>query len=479
LFVSPADLTIFRRLSFHCLRSEQALEAQIPGQPIKLSHHVYGIPRSNVSRHRSAALRFHREQNVLFKPAEGLLAGVEKNWGHAMKPVRPLYPGLIDVRRYWARAAIAALGCIVLAGCDQNTYVPPPPPKVDVAVPLKRAVTRYLEATGNTAAIKSVDLVARVQGFLASIDYKDGDFVKEGTTLFTIEPETYKLKLDQAQAAQAGAEATLKQAEFDFRRQTDLVARQAVAQATLDTSTSNRDNAQANLQQAEANTRIAEVNYGYTKVTAPFDGFVSAHLVSVGELVGAASPTQLASIVALDPIYVNFNVNEQDVLRIRSEASRRGVTVAELRQLPVQVGLQIEQGYPHEGKLDYIAPTINQTTGTLAVRGIVPNPNRQMLPGYFVRVRVPYDQLGDALLVPDTSLGSDQGGRYLLVVNGDNVVEQRHVQMGPLEDGGLRVIEDGLKPEDRVVVAGLLRAIPGQKVDPQLQKTDASAASAK
>jgi RND family efflux transporter MFP subunit len=377
------------------------------------------------------------------------------------------------------RAAAIGLSLILLTGCEQNTYVPPPPPKVEVAVPMKRAVTRFLEATGNTAAIKSVDLVARVQGFLESINYKDGDLVKEGTVLFTIEPETYKLKLDQAQAAQAGAEASLKQAELDFQRQSDLVARQAVSQATLDTSTSNRDNAQANLAQAQANTKIAEVNYGYTKVTAPFDGYVTAHLVSVGELVGASSPTQLASIVALDPIYVNFNVNEQDVLRIRAEAARRGVTVAELRQLPVQVGLQTEQGYPHEGKLDYIAPAINQSTGTLPVRGIVPNPNRQMLPGYFVRVRVPYDQMGDALLVPDTSLGSDQGGRYLLVVNAENVVEQRHVQTGLLEDGGLRVIEDGLKPEDRVVVAGLLRAIPGEKVDPQLRKIDAPAASAK
>jgi len=396
-----------------------------------------------------------------------------KEWGHAMKPVRPLSPGPIDDRRYPARGAIAALACIVLAGCEQNTYVPPPPPKVEVAIPLKRAVTRYLEATGNTAATQSVDLVARVQGFLASIDYKDGAYVKDGATLFTIEPETYKLKLDQAQAAQAGAEASLRQAELDFKRQTDLVARQAVSQATLDTSTANRDNAQANLQQAEANTRIAQVNYGYTKVAAPFDGFVSAHLVSVGELVGASSPpTQLATIVALDPIWVNFTVNEQDVLRIRAEAARRGVTVAELRQLPVEVGLQTEQGFPHEGRLDYIAPTLNSSTGTLAVRGIVPNPNRQMLPGYFVRVRVPYDKMGDALLVPDTSLGSDQGGRYLLVVNAENVVEQRHVQIGPVEDGGLRVIEGGLKADDRVVIAGLLRAIPGQKVDPQLQKLE-------
>ena len=185
---------------------------------------------------------------------------------------------------------------------------------------MQRAVTRYVEATGNTAPIKSVDLVARVQGFLQSIDYKDGTFVKQGTQLFTIEPETYKLKLDQAQAAEAGAQASLKQAEADYKRQVDLVQRQAVSQATLDTSTSTRDNAQASLQQAQANTSSPRSIYGYTKVTAPFDGIVSAHLVSVGELVGVASPTQLATIVALDPIYVNFTVNEQDVLRIRAEA---------------------------------------------------------------------------------------------------------------------------------------------------------------
>jgi RND family efflux transporter MFP subunit len=151
---------------------------------------------------------------------------------------------------------------VALSACEQNSFVPPPPPKVDVGVPVQRNVTRYLEATGNTAPIKTVDLVARVQGFLQSINYQDGTFVKEGTTLFTIEPETYKLKLEQAQAAEAGAQASLKQAEADFKRQSDLVQRQAVSQATLDTSTSTRDNAQANLQQAQVNTRIAQVNYG-------------------------------------------------------------------------------------------------------------------------------------------------------------------------------------------------------------------------
>ena len=398
-----------------------------------------------------------------------------------MKPARSPAPGKLNGHAGQSaavRMALAISAVVALSACEQNSFVPPPPPKVDVALPAQRSITRFLEATGNTAPIKSVDLVARVQGFLQSINYQDGTFVKEGTTLFTIEPETYKLKLEQAQAAEAGAQASLKQAEADYKRQVDLVARQAVSQATLDTSTSTRDNAQANLQQAEVNTKIAAVNYGYTNVVAPFDGIVSAHLISVGELVGAASPTQLATIVALDPIYVNFNVNEQDVLRIREEARRRGLTPNDLKQIPIEVGLQTESGYPHKGKLDYAAPTLNQSTGTLAVRGVLPNVDRVLLPGYYVRVRVPFDQQQNALLVSDVALGSDQSGRYVLVVNGENVVEQRKVQAGPLE-GDLRVIESGLKSDDRVVVAGLLRAIPGQKVDPQLQKIEAPQASAK
>jgi RND family efflux transporter MFP subunit len=317
-----------------------------------------------------------------------------------------------------------------------------------------------------------------VQGFLQQINYKDGDLVKQGTTLFVIEPEPYKLKLEQAQAAENGAQATVKQTEADYKRQVELVQKQAVSQSTLDTSTSARENAQASLQQAQANTKIAQVNYGYTNVTAPFDGVVTAHLVSVGELVGVSSPTQLATIVALDPIYVNFNVNEQDVLKFRDEARKRGITPDEIRQLPFEVGLQTETGYPHKGRLDYVSPTLNQSTGTIAVRGVLQNADRALLPGFFVRVRVPFDEQKDALLVPDATLGADQAGRYVLVVNSENVVEQRKVQTGPV-DGGLRVIESGLKPDDKVVTAGLLRAIPGQKVDPQLKKIETPPASAK
>jgi RND family efflux transporter MFP subunit len=396
-----------------------------------------------------------------------------------MKPTRSTgLKGRVRQRAIAGRRIIFVIPALLaLTACEQNSFVPPPPPKVDAGPPLQQNITRFLEATGNTAPIQTVDLVARVQGVLQSINYKDGSFVKQGTTLFTIEPDTYKFKLEQAQAAEAGAQASLKQAEADYKRQVDLVARQAVSQATLDTSTSTRDNAQANLQQAQANTKIAAVNFGYTNVVAPFDGIVSAHLVSIGELVGAASPTQLATIVQLDPIYVNFNVNEQDVLRIRAEARRRGMTSSELTQLPIEVGLQTETGYPHKGKLDYAAPTVNLSTGTLAVRGVLPNPDRVLLPGYYVRVRVPFDKQENALLVPDVALGSDQAGRYVLVVNADNIVEQRKVRAGQLE-GDLRVIEDGLKPDDRVVVAGLLRAIPGQKVDPQLHKIEPSHASA-
>lgn len=377
-----------------------------------------------------------------------------------------------------ALSVLAVAGAVFLAACEQNSFVQPPPPTVDVALPLQKEITRYLFATGNTAPIKSVDLVARVQGVLQSIDYKDGSFVKEGTRLFTIEPETYKLKLDQAKAAEAGAQAAFVQAQAEYKRQSELVSRQFASQQTFEQASASRDSAEANLQQAQANTKLAAINYGYTNVVAPFDGIVSAHLVSVGELVGASSPTQLASIVQLDPIYVNFNVGERDVLTIRAEAVRRGLTAEDLQRIPVEIGLQTESGYPHSGKLDYAAPTLNQSTGTLAVRGVLPNPTRVLLPGYFVRVRVPVETDVKALLVPDVALGNDQGGRYVLVANKDDVIEQRKVEVGPLE-GQLRVIEAGLAPDDRVVVAGILRAIPGQKVNPQVQTIEQFLAAVK
>jgi RND family efflux transporter MFP subunit len=363
---------------------------------------------------------------------------------------------------------------VAVSACGRdNSYVAPPPPQVRVALPVQQEVTRYVEATGNTAAVNSANLVARVSGFLQGIEYRDGDEVKRGATLFVIEPEPYKLKLEQAQAAEAAAQATLKQTDAEYDRQVELAGRQIASKSTLENATANRDSAQAKLKQAKVDTEQATINLGYTEVKAPFDGIVTARLVSLGELVGANGPTQLATIVATDPIYVNFNIDEQEVLRMREEIKRQGLTPQDLKKVPVEVGLQNEDGYPHKGTLDYAAPSVNQSTGTLAVRAILSNSNRALLPGHFVRVRIPYERQ-NALLVPEVALGSDQGGRYVLTIGKDDVVEQRKVTIGP-RVGDLRVIETGLKPDDRVIIDGILRAIPGEKVNPQIHNITAAA----
>ena len=264
----------------------------------------------------------------------------------------------------------------------------------------------------------------------------------------------------------------MTQTQADFDRQQELVQRQAASKAAFDTSTANRDSAKARYLQAQVDTKQAQINLDYTRVVAPFDGVVTARQVSIGELVGGSGTQVLATIVQLDPIYINFNASERDVLYVRDILVKRGEKAADLLGTEVDVGLQTDQGYPHKGKLDYIAPTVNPGTGTLAARAELVNPSRLLLPGFFVRVRVPLRET-PALLVPSVALGADQGGRYVLIVNPENVVEQRKVDVGPAV-GEMAVIESGLKPDDRVVTAGLLRAVPGQKVDPEMKTADAS-----
>jgi len=363
----------------------------------------------------------------------------------------------------------------LLAGCGQeNRFVAPPPPKVIVELPVQQTVTPYLVATGNTAVVNTVKLIARVEGYLQEIKYQDGATVKKGTPLFVIEPQPYKVKLEQAQAAEEGAKATLINAEAEFTRQQELQAKDVSTQANLDRARANRDTARANVLQAQANTESAGINLGYTTVAAPFDGVVTARKVSVGELVGGDQPSQLASIVQLEPIWVWFNVSERDVQRVRVQLAERAVTAADLvNKVPIEVGLQTENGYPHKGVIDYSAPDVNQSTGTLQVRGIFENADHVLLPGYFVRVRVPQRPQPE-LLVPEVAVGSDQAGRYVLTVNADNVVEQRRVQLGQTF-GDMRVVESGLNSDERVVVSGILDAVPGQKVDPQLSKAKSAA----
>jgi RND family efflux transporter MFP subunit len=374
----------------------------------------------------------------------------------------------------WPLLACAGLLALLSACGQENKFVAPPPPKVTVQLPRQQEVTPFLEATGNTAAVNTVKLVARVQGYVQEIKYQDGTPVKKGTPLFVIEPEPYKVKLEQAQAAEEGAKATLVNAQAEFQRQKELQAKDVSTQANLDKALASRDTAHANVLQAQANTQTAEINLGYTTVSAPFDGVVTARKVSVGELVGGDQPNELATIVQLNPIWVWFNLSERDVQKVRAAMAAQGVNFLEFKgKVPVEAGLQTDTGYPYKGMLDYASPTVNQSTGTLQVRGVFENAKFSLLPGYFVRVRVPTRPI-QGLLVPDVAVGSDQGGRYLLVVNADNVVEQRRIELGQTF-GQLRLVESGLKPDDRVVVAGLQDAIPGQKVDPQLQTPKSAA----
>ena len=338
--------------------------------------------------------------------------------------------------------SVLLLPLALLAGCkEENKYVAPPPPQVGVAQPLQQAVRQYLELTGNTEPYNTVDLVARVQGFLSEQNYVDGATVKRGDQLFVIEPAPYQAQLQQAQSALSSARAQLVYTQAEFQRQSTLLRQNVTAEATLDQARAKRDSDQANVTNQEAAVTIAAINLGYTRVSAPFDGVVTRHLVSIGELVGQTNPTKLATIVQLDPMYVTFNVSEQDVLRVRANLQQRRLTLAEINKVPVEVGLMDEQGFPHEGRLNYIAPQLDAATGTILVRGVFENATRGLLPGFFVRVRVPMEsEQKNALLVPDRALGANQDGRYLLVVNKDDVIEERKVTTGQAV-GSLRVIE--------------------------------------
>jgi multidrug efflux system membrane fusion protein len=372
------------------------------------------------------------------------------------------------------------LTLVATAACKkENAYVPPPPPSVDVAKPVQQAVLPYLEVTGNAVAYNQVDLEARVQGYLQEINYKDGTEAKRADTLFIIEPAPYEAQLQQAQATLAATQADLVQAEAEFYRQSTLGKSDFASQSKVDEARAKRDSDKAQLLNNQAGVTIAAINLGYTRVTAPFDGRVTAHLVSVGGLVGITGPTKLATIVQLDPIYATFTVSEQQVLRIQAARAARGMKKPGADEtVPVEIGLMTENGYPRAGTLDYVAPMIDPSTGTLTARGILQNADKTLLPGMFLRIRVPLaSEKANALLVPDESLGADQSGNYLLVIDKDNVVQQRTVQTGQLE-GRLRVISSGIVPDDLVVISGNQRAIPGEKVAPQVTTITADTAPA-
>ncbi len=375
--------------------------------------------------------------------------------------------GATAVRRIGRVAAWITVSVLLAlpAGCkEQPKPQPPPPPKVTVAQPVRQAVTDTLDLTGNTQAIYTVQLVARVAGYLEKVLFQDGQQVKKGQPLFLIQQNTYEDNLRQAEATIAQYRAQLQWTESQLTRYSKLIQDNAAAQSDIDNWLYQRDNAAANLRAAEAQRDLAKLNLNYTLVTAPFDGRMDRRLVDPGNLVGSGSSTVLAQINQIDPIYVYFNISDLDLARLLKVT--RGIPgPTDGRKWPVQTGLPNEDGYPHQGYLDFAAINLTTTTGTLLMRGVLPNADGKILPGLYTRVRVPLEQRS-ALLVPEVAIGHDQQGDYLLVVNDKNVVERRPITTGAAVESR-RVIATGLTGGEWVVVNGVLKAAPGRPVTPE------------
>lgn len=341
-----------------------------------------------------------------------------------------------------------------------------PPPRVTVAEPIEKTVSRYYEFTGTTTAIQSVEIRARVAGYLQSIEFVGNTDVNKGDLLFAIEPQSYKAKLDRASANLESSEAELFRAQKDLDRMQEAVKSDSVSKQQVSTVMSQRDKAKAAVLASKASLEEAKLEFSYTSIHSPINGRISRHLVDAGNLIGASENTLLASIVDIDPIHVYFKVNERMLLKKLKDR----VTEGEVKtDVDFHIGLADESGYPHKGKIDYVDNKVDPETGTIDVRGVVPNKDKIILPGMFVRVSVPDGINNNALLVKEKALRTDFNGKYLLVVGDNNIVEQRPVVTGELVDD-MRVIRQGLKKAERYIVNGLQFAQPGMPVTPMSNK---------
>jgi RND family efflux transporter MFP subunit len=336
---------------------------------------------------------------------------------------------------------------------------------VAVTLPLERLVTDHLDLTGNTQAIMTVQLVARVSGYLEKVLFRDGQFVKKDQLLFLIQQNTYQYALRQAEAAILQQQAQLEYASAQYDRYSELFKRKAAAQSDVDNWRYQRDSARANLESSRAARDLAILNLTYTEVRSPFDGRMDRRLVDPGNYVGSGQVTVLASVNQTNPIYAYFTISDSDLARLMGARWKPGMTHAQ--KWPVHMGILNEKGCPHEGLLDFASISLTPTNGTLLLRGIFQNQDGLILPGIYVRLRVPLAERR-ALLVPQQAVGYDQQGPFVLVVNAQNTAERRSVRVGFLVDH-LRVIEEGLTPKDWVVVVGTQKAFPGRRVTPERQ----------
>lgn len=397
---------------------------------------------------------------------------------------RRTFPRAARIGHRWAPrgACVTALLSMLLAGCDRgdhaNTYAPPPPPEVIVSNPVSREVTTYLEYTGSVEASERVELRARVQGFLLTIGFQPGQRVKTGDLMFVIDKREYEASLARARAVLASAEATLKLAQTTLERAQDAFRQGGTSELEVREKEAARDEAKAALDLAKASLRHAELDLEYCEIRAPIDGRIGRNLVDIGNLVGRGESTLLAEIVRSTPAFVSVDVSESDVLAIRRERigsghdSEPGQT-APGQWRPCELALASDHDFSTPGRVDYVDPAVNAETGTLRVRTRYENEDEGLLPGLFARVRFPMTTR-QALLVPESALLSDQQGRYAMVVNDKDEVEKRRVGIGAL-DGTNRIVEEGLAPNDRVIVLGVLKARPGSKVSPKVQREGAAA----
>ena len=357
------------------------------------------------------------------------------------------------------------IAAVLAGGCRKAPeVVPPAPPEVTVTTPIQKDITVFQEFVGSTEAYKSVNIRARVQGFLDTMHFEPSAFVRKGQKLFVIEPEPYEAQRDRAAAGLKAAEAGLARAESDLDRLEQAVRTNAVSQQEVTRARAERDQASAALLQAQAELTNAQIQLDYTTVKSPIDGLVSRNYVDLGNLVGAGESTLLTTVRQIDPIYAYFEVSERFIARVLEQ--RGGHTDPSDGDYMRATLLLEETGLEIEGQIDSLENTVDAATGTIRVRGVFPNADAKIFPGFFVRVRLPGDLLEGALLVDESALGTDLGGRYLMIVGDDDVVERRYIEPGPLQKDKSRVILSGLEPGERFIIDGLQRARPGMPVTP-------------
>jgi RND family efflux transporter MFP subunit len=384
----------------------------------------------------------------------------------------------VDVHRAVALVLAIALPA-GLAGCDQqgqaNPQQPkggPTPPGVAVSQPVQREIVEWDEYTGRFDAVETVEVRARVSGYLEKVHFRDGQMIKEGDPLFTIDKRPFQNAVDQARANLAQARANLAFAEADLNRGSQLVRDRTITEQTFDQRTQAQRSATASVAANEAQVRQAELELQFTELRAPVSGRIGDRRVSPGNLVTggalATGTTLLATIVSLDPIRFEFTFDEASYLRYERISGAKEMT-DRAGGLSVELKLIDEKDFTHRGTMDFVDNVIDRSTGTIRGRAVFPNPSVVLTPGMFGRIRVPGSPPYQALLVPDAAIGTEQIRKFVMVVGPDDVAAAKYVTLGALVEDNLRVIKDGLKPDDRVIVNGLMRARPGQKVTPQEQ----------